>query len=155
MPTLVLAPSLFDRQDVLRAVSTIAGDSKDFVDSPLKFSHAVVSAAFDALPQPPPEEDVRVWYAGHFEAPGSDLSPCALPDFAPAPPFSLRNPALQAWMTALHGEWPLLARCVSPRTRAQPERHTLAWAPHALVVPGGRFRESYLWDSYWIVEGLL
>ena len=44
--------SLFSRQDVLRAVSTIAGDSKDFVDSPLKFSHSVVSAAFDALPLP-------------------------------------------------------------------------------------------------------
>ncbi len=24
-----------------------------------------------------------------------------------------------------------------------------------LVFPGGRFRESYYWDSYWIVLGLL
>jgi alpha,alpha-trehalase len=24
-----------------------------------------------------------------------------------------------------------------------------------MVVPGGRFRESYYWDSYWIVRGLL
>ena len=55
--------SLFSRQDVLRAVSTIAGDSKDFVDSPLKFSHSVVSAAFDALPLPHRADDVRVSFA--------------------------------------------------------------------------------------------
>merc|ERR1719469_1515396 len=24
-----------------------------------------------------------------------------------------------------------------------------------MVVPGGRFRETYYWDSYWIVRGLL
>jgi alpha,alpha-trehalase len=147
--------SLFLRQDVLHAVSTILGDSKDFVDSPLRFSHASVSAAFDALPLPHSSDDVRVWYAAHFDAPGSDLTPCALPDFSPAPPFSLRSPSLQTWMAALHGEWPLLARCVSPSARLEPERHTLEWAPHPLVVPGGRFRESYLWDTHWIVQGLL
>ena len=27
--------------------------------------------------------------------------------------------------------------------------------PYPIVVPGGRFRESYYWDSYWIVLGLL
>jgi alpha,alpha-trehalase len=96
-----------------------------------------------------------VWFAAYFDAPGSDLARCALPDFTPAPPFSLRNPLLQAWMSALHLEWPLLARCVAPGVREEPERHTLAWAPHALVVPGGRFREAYLWDTYWIVQGLV
>jgi alpha,alpha-trehalase len=24
-----------------------------------------------------------------------------------------------------------------------------------MVVPGGRFRESYYWDSYWIILGLI
>lgn len=27
--------------------------------------------------------------------------------------------------------------------------------PHPFFVPGGRFREFYYWDSYWILEGLL
>merc|ERR1719199_585487 len=27
--------------------------------------------------------------------------------------------------------------------------------PHPVVVPGGRFNESYYWDSYWIVEGFV
>jgi len=24
-----------------------------------------------------------------------------------------------------------------------------------LVIPGGRFKEGYYWDSYWIVKGLI
>ena len=26
---------------------------------------------------------------------------------------------------------------------------------HPFVVPGGRFQETYYWDSYWIVLGLM
>ncbi len=91
-PALVPLPSLFSRQEVLRAVSSIAGDSKDFVDSPLRYPHAEVSAAFDALPLPHREDDVRVWFAHYFGPPGSDLSPCALPDFSPRPPFPCAAP---------------------------------------------------------------
>ena len=36
-----------------------------------------------------------------------------------------------------------------------PQRHTLLPLPHPVIVPGGRFRENYYWDSYWIVLGLL
>jgi alpha,alpha-trehalase len=25
---------------------------------------------------------------------------------------------------------------------------------NTIIVPGGRFRESYYWDTYWIVKGL-
>jgi len=27
--------------------------------------------------------------------------------------------------------------------------------PNPVIVPGGRFREFYYWDSYWIVKGLI
>merc|ERR1719199_334120 len=27
--------------------------------------------------------------------------------------------------------------------------------PNPVVVPGGRFNESYYWDTYWIIEGLV
>ncbi len=32
---------------------------------------------------------------------------------------------------------------------------TLIPAPNPFVIPAGRFRESYYWDSYWIILGLL
>ena len=28
-------------------------------------------------------------------------------------------------------------------------------APYPFMIPGARFRESYYWDSYWIIKGLL
>lgn len=24
-----------------------------------------------------------------------------------------------------------------------------------MVIPGGRFKEGYYWDSYWIIKGLI
>ena len=24
-----------------------------------------------------------------------------------------------------------------------------------IIIPGGRFRESYYWDTYWIIKGLI
>ncbi len=38
---------------------------------------------------------------------------------------------------------------------ADPSRFSLLPLPNPVVVPGGRFREVYYWDSFWIVRGLL
>ena len=34
-------------------------------------------------------------------------------------------------------------------------RHSLLYLPHPFVVPGGRFREIYYWDTYWVIRCLL
>ncbi len=34
-------------------------------------------------------------------------------------------------------------------------KSSLIHAPYPFVIPGERFRESYYWDSYWIIKGLL
>lgn len=44
---------------------------------------------------------------------------------------------------------------LSPGVLTHPERHTMLWVPHPVVIPGARFREVYYWDSYWVVKGLL
>uniref|UniRef100_A0A8C2F2H5 Trehalase n=1 Tax=Cyprinus carpio TaxID=7962 RepID=A0A8C2F2H5_CYPCA len=36
-----------------------------------------------------------------------------------------------------------------------PELYSQIYTPHPVVVPGGRFRELYYWDSYWVINGLL
>lgn len=36
-----------------------------------------------------------------------------------------------------------------------PERHSLIYVPYEFIVPGGRFREFYYWDTYWVIKGLL
>ena len=39
--------------------------------------------------------------------------------------------------------------------RDNPELYSLVYVPNPFIIPGGRFRESYYWDSYWVVQGLL
>jgi alpha,alpha-trehalase len=47
--------------------------------------------------------------------------------------------------------WKHLTR---PSHQKIPETSTLIPLDHAYVVPGGRFREIYYWDSYFTIEGL-
>lgn len=45
-----------------------------------------------------------------------------------------------------------------PRSRSSflpLQRYSLIHQPYPLIVPGGRFVESYYWDSYWVIQGLL
>jgi alpha,alpha-trehalase len=51
----------------------------------------------------------------------------------------------------LHALWPALTRAAD---RADPHS-SLVPLPKAYVVPGGRFREAYYWDSYFTMYGLV
>lgn len=31
----------------------------------------------------------------------------------------------------------------------------MIYVPNPFIIPGGRFREFYYWDSYWIIRGLI
>ena len=46
-------------------------------------------------------------------------------------------------------------RKVNISVAKHPERHTFLPREYPMIVPGGRFRESYYWDSWWIIRGLL
>lgn len=50
----------------------------------------------------------------------------------------------------IHNQWEVLLR--ENKTQG---RNTLLPMPKPYVVAGGRFREAYFWDSYWIMKGLL
>lgn len=36
-----------------------------------------------------------------------------------------------------------------------PDAYSIIHVNNPVIVPGGRFREFYYWDSYWIIRGLL
>ncbi|KAF4317525.1 hypothetical protein JM18_007139 [Phytophthora kernoviae] len=115
----------------------------------------------------------------HFDPPGAELVPTTPPDFQddeiPLQIAQIANATLRDWAMELHKLWKVLARVPASTSADQISRssflHSLPIAaapngPHSplsrqfhgenvLVVPGGRFRESYYWDSYWIVQGLL
>lgn len=51
--------------------------------------------------------------------------------------------------------WKNLCRTVKKEVMKYPQRHSLIYIPNEFIVPGGRFREYYYWDGYWIIKGLL
>jgi alpha,alpha-trehalase len=75
----------------------------------------------------------------HFELPAVD----------DLPPDSGGRLSIAEHIRAL---WPNLSCPPDDSCAAEPSRLLL---PHAYVVPGGRFREIYYWDSYFTILGLL
>jgi len=156
----MLPPSLWHDGPILAAVQQagLFADSKDFVDSPLRVSPDEAWRRWKELPQPASDEQLSEFVASTFGAPGEGIEPWTPTDHEASPPLLARLPAGPArrWAAALNDMWPALGRQLSAEVRAHPERTTLlAVASRGFVVPGGRFRECYYWDSHWVVLGLL
>ena len=56
---------------------------------------------------------------------------------------------------SLHEKWKHLGRKMHGNVKTDPDRYSLIYLDNPFVVPGGRFRECYYWDSYWTILGLL
>jgi alpha,alpha-trehalase len=111
-------------------------DSKTFADATPRAAPAQILADYRAE-TPRTREELAAFVAAHFDLP-SDQSPPA-----PAP-----GGTLSAHIAAL---WPVLTR-----PPAQPAPYSsLLPLDHPYVVPGGRFRELYYWDSYFTMLGLV
>jgi alpha,alpha-trehalase len=106
----------------------------------------------DAVPKAAPDEILRLY---HAEKPGS---PAALKQFveahfilpvqigaAPSPPDRV------SIVAHIDGLWNVLTRTSS----TAPPYSSLLTLPEPYVVPGGRFREMYYWDSYFTMLGLV
>ena len=105
----------------------------------------------------PPDSALREFVATTFSTPGGGLEAWEPHDWDASAPLISRLPRneLRAWATALHALWRRLGRRLTPQTLASPALSTLIAVPHPFIVPGGRFREGYYWDNYWVVLGLL
>ena len=157
--------SIFCTGIILQTVQlkNIYKDSKTFVDMPLRFSPEVVVKNFMKLPnvkssEGPSPEDLRSFLGENFYPAGSDLLPYNFTDWDSHPPFLRKlkdNDRFYKFGASIHGFWHQLGRRCSADVKENPEKHTLLYTPNPIVVPGGRFRESYYWDTYWIVKGLL
>ena len=154
--------AIFCGGEILAAVQLVTPhlfvDSKEFVDMPLRADPSTVRAAFSSR-APRTRAELAEFVHDHFSHAGSDLHPCAPPDWersAPASIAALSNTTVRAWIKrSVHDAWPSLTRCTDADVAAHPDRHSLLALPFPTVVPGGRFRESYAWDSLWILQGLV
>jgi len=109
-------------------------DSKTFADARPRRAPAAILADWQAE-RPEGGEGLRRFVLANFDLPQ---------DWAD-PPLDQRP--LAAHIEAL---WPLLTRAASEPAPGSSE----LWLPHSYVVPGGRFRELYYWDSYFTMLGL-
>lgn len=112
-------------------------DGKTFVDCTAKFSYEEIRASYEN--QKSKEGfDLTTFVLKNFEVPASISS-----DFKSDP-----NRSAVEHVNAL---WPVLKRESDKIT----EGSTLIPLPESYVVPGGRFREVYYWDSYFTMLGLV
>jgi alpha,alpha-trehalase len=120
-------------QEVQRA--HLFKDQKTFADAVPNQDTGSLLATWDHA-RSQPGYALPAFVAGHFSVPG---------DTAPYVP-----PAGETLRAHIEGLWPVLTRTT---TTVDP-RGSLLPLPKPYVVPGGRFREVYYWDSYFTMLGL-
>lgn len=97
---------------------------------------------------------LRDFVDAHFLDAGSDIETHVPVDYSESPAFikNLSNPDVIKIAKALNSMWPVLSRKAAKFTNG--EASSLLRPKYPFFVPGGRFREFYYWDTYWILRGL-
>jgi len=115
----------------------VFADGKTFVDCTAKYSPQTIVEKYESQKNQT-DFDLESFVLEHFEVPASISS-----DFKSDPN---RTP-----IEHINSLWPVLKR----ESDAYEEGSTLIPLPRPYVVPGGRFREVYYWDSYFTMLGLV
>ncbi|XP_041850795.1 trehalase [Melanotaenia boesemani] len=149
---------------ILHQVQTakLFDDDKYFVDMKLRSAPDAVLLAFHNLSNEWPNATVppaklQEFLSTHFEKPGTEFEPWTPPDWQSMPKFLSRiaDAELRKWGQEIHNLWKSLGRKIHTSVKDHPELYSQIYTPHPVIVPGGRFRELYYWDSYWVINGLL
>ena len=135
-------------------------DSKTFVDKPMKQPATVVQQAFEArfpVGQTIEKSELQSFVDEYFDEEGHELQDCILSDWVENPPLlsNIKDATLKKWAMEIHGIWKRLCRRMNVEVSNKPDQYSLLFVPNQFVVPGGRFREFYYWDAYWIIKGLI
>ena len=131
-PARDLGPLFHDVQ-----IARLFDDSKTFVDARPVAAPADVAARYIQA-RGEPGFDLRAFVERHFEVPA-------------AVGEGFRADTSGTMEEHVRSLWPVLTRPPDPADA----RSSLVPLPHPYVVPGGRFREVYYWDSYFTMQGLV
>ncbi|KAK9885434.1 hypothetical protein WA026_010931 [Henosepilachna vigintioctopunctata] len=137
-------------------------DSKHYVDMTMKFEERIIVDKFNELHRlfngHVGTKDAKKFIIENF-AMEDELDEWKAPDYSPEPPFLKRilEPNYEVFARKLIPIWNNLGRKVKPQVAhsSNISRHSIIPVPNPFIIPGGRFREFYYWDSYWIAVGLL
>ncbi|KZT28701.1 glycoside hydrolase family 37 protein [Neolentinus lepideus HHB14362 ss-1] len=144
-------------------VAQVYSDSKTFVDKPTVKSSQQVLSDFNAFNgSSVTEGDIVNFVDNDFGGEGLELEALTLSNFNANPAFlqNVSDPLLRAWSQTVHGYWTQLIRGTNQSVvcaEGPGGQCESSFIPlnHTFVIPGGRFREQYYWDSFWIVQGLI
>jgi len=136
-------------------------DSKTFVDKKLRYKPDLILEKFSELlnntESNPSREELQLFVDQHFDNEGSEFETWEPSDWVSDPDFlkKINNSMLKNWGRELHDAWNFLGRQIKDDVRVHPELYSMIYVPNPFIIPGGRFREFYYWDSYWIIRGLI
>ena len=162
----IIAPCnsiLYCYGDILRSIELAApfSDSKTFVDMPTVRPLDEVVAAFNNLTKPISNNtELNDFLSTYFAPAGGELESVAVDQLTTNATFlaKLNDTVIHQFVQKVIGIWPDLTRRYTGSTGDSGcDGCESSFVPvnRSFVVAGGRFREPYYWDSYWIIEGLL
>ncbi|KAF7271780.1 hypothetical protein GWI33_015383 [Rhynchophorus ferrugineus] len=143
-------------------MAKIYEDSKNFVDMKMKYSPNETLAKFDLFmmdfkDRKPTRDEVRKFVDNNFETAGQEFEDWIPSDWVEHPKFldDIKDEEFRHWGKRLNDIWKILGRKMKEEVQHHQEHYSIIWVPNPVIVPGGRFREFYYWDTYWIIRGLL
>ncbi|KAI2464354.1 glycoside hydrolase family 37 protein [Annulohypoxylon bovei var. microspora] len=151
---------LYCQGDVLKQIELAQpfSDSKTFVDLPTKVPLDDVLAAFDKLTKPLSNNtELNDFLSTYFGQAGSELAQVPQSQLETNPVFldKIDDSVVKQFVQKVIDIWPDLTRTYVGATNCTGCVDSFIPVNRTFVVAGGRFREPYYWDSFWIIEGLL
>lgn len=134
-PAHALGPLFADVQN-----ARVFPDSKTFVDSRPLMDPSRIAREYETE-RGAAGFDLRAFVASHFAPPATAATPSA----------AASSDSATSMEDHIRALWPVLTRAAD---KPDP-RSSLIPLPNPYVVPGGRFREVYYWDSYFTMLGLV
>jgi alpha,alpha-trehalase len=143
-------------------MARLFNDSKTFVDMKLRSPPNETLRLFNEFmadyPDGQPDTDkLRKWVEENFEDPGKEFEQWTPDDFTQSPAVldKISDKDFRDFASDLNGIWLELGRKMKIDVKNNEELYSIIHVDNPVIVPGGRFREFYYWDSYWVVRGLL
>lgn len=141
-------------------MSKLFKDSKTFVDMKLKYMPSVVLDNYRKYKNEtanPTRESLRKFVKDNFDDVNTEFETVEPQDWVENPRFlqKIKDQHLRDWAHNLNAIWKQLGRKIKDEVKENNDLYSIVYVKNLVIVPGGRFREFYYWDSYWIMSGLL
>lgn len=151
---------LYCQGDILKAIELAQpfADSKTFVDMPTTRPLEEVIAAFNNLTKPITNNTaLNDFLSTYFAQAGGELEAVPKGQLGTNATFldNLNDTVIKEFAQAVINIWPDLTRKYAGPGNCSDCVNSFIPVNRTFVVAGGRFREPYYWDSFWIIEGLL